>query len=135
MSVCVKVAKEFENTLSQCESETRKNVENFLLHNKLEFGKLTGFEAIFDSISRAQIACQSLSTERKQNTFFEKEFDFVEPVEVKVGQDANGKLETVQYIPIEQTLRALLSHDDVLSHVVTVMAWLSKHTASLAPLT
>ena len=49
---------------------------------------------------------------------FQKNFEFVEPEEVLLGHDENGKPETYQYIPIVKLLQALLKHDDVFAEVI-----------------
>ena len=44
----------------------------------------------------------------------------VEPKQINVGFDpVTQKEDTIQYVPTDSTLKAVLSHEDVLAHIYT----------------
>lgn len=58
------------------------------------------------------------SNETRFNKYIKDNLSFVEPREYVVGILPNGKEDTVQYIPILETLKMLLKHEDVFSQVM-----------------
>ena len=60
-------------------------------------------------------ACNSgsLRSDQTRKTVFQSHFDFVEPVEIYLGQDENGKHRFGQYVPVKKTLQALFKHASV----------------------
>lgn len=59
-----------------------------------------------------------MNTAARQTSYFRRNFDLVEPVELVLGENEQGKHETFQYIPILQTVKSLLQHDDVFTQVL-----------------
>lgn len=60
----------------------------------------------------------SFSSQRRLNAYVSENYSFVEPVEYVLGRDnITGKEHTMQYVPILDTRRALLEHDDVVAEV------------------
>lgn len=60
-------------------------------------------------------AFEELSSEYKQLKYFREVFDYVDPIEIMVGDNAK---DSVTYVPILETLKCLLSHEDVLAQVL-----------------
>ena len=54
-----------------------------------------------------------LRSDQSRTTFFQREFDYVEPVEIYLGQDNAGKQRYCQYVPITKTLSVLLKQNEV----------------------
>ena len=54
-----------------------------------------------------------LRSDQSRKSFFQTEFYFIEPVEIYLGQDHNGKSRFCQYVPIHKTLAALLKQAEV----------------------
>ncbi|KAJ8017774.1 hypothetical protein HOLleu_44589 [Holothuria leucospilota] len=51
--------------------------------------------------------------------YYESKFPLVQPVEVVLGFDENGRSETFQYVPILEMIRSLLLKDDVFTQVMS----------------
>ena len=59
-------------------------------------------------------ACNSvLKTDQTRRTFFKSHVNYVEPQELYLGEDVNGKSRFCQYIPIKSSLQALFKHHSV----------------------
>lgn len=44
-----------------------------------------------------------------RKTYFKRQFSYIEPVQVCLGFDASGKEQFCQYVPVKETLKALLN--------------------------
>lgn len=73
-------------------------------------------------------ACNSgiLRSDQTRKTFFKSHFNFVEPVEIYLGEDENGKQRFGQYIPIKNTIEALFKHASVREQYATTHATFPK---------
>jgi len=118
MNVCAEIVSEIHCILTECQDGTRAKLEAVLLSNGIAFDELDRKEEIFQCLEKALFACNDLSSESKQNRFFSTEFKFIEPVEIVLGTNENGHEDTAIYVPIKESLLALLSHDDVLACVL-----------------
>ena len=75
--------------------------------------------AIVAAKSKAGAAFQKFSTDKSLDRYISRKKHFVAPVEIKLGQDTiSKKMETCQYVPVLQTLKILLEHEDVLGQVL-----------------
>ena len=52
-------------------------------------------------------------SDQTRKTFFKRNFSYVEPTQVYLGIDANGKERFCQYVPVKDALKALRSHPSV----------------------
>ena len=117
-NACSDVVCELSELFTLQSVEIRESVIRVLNRNGIEPGTIDGFEEILSPFDRVFQACSNLKTQQKQNKFFAQNFEFVEPEEILLGHDENGKPETYMYIPIKKLLQALLKHDDVFAEVV-----------------
>ena len=73
------------------------------------------------SFSRSlfELPCQHLCAQESLTNYIKSRESFVPPVEITVGTDSvSGKTETMQYVPILDTLAMLLKYKDVLGEVL-----------------
>lgn len=74
---------------------------------------------VFNCQTQTEDACHALNTEYKLNKYIGEHFGYVSPVEYNLTNHRtsrkNGKY---QYVPIIQTLKQLLQHDDVFSFIM-----------------
>ena len=75
--------------------------------------KCTDINDLYGPFNDILDGLEELNSVYLQNKHFEK-YPFVKPVEIQIG---SSKDEVMVYVPIHETLKVLLSHDDVLSHV------------------
>lgn len=71
----------------------------------------TDIDAVFGSLQEADLhlACSSsLSTEYTRRQYFQKNFSYVHPQNILLGTDENRRERYAQYIPLGDTLRAIL---------------------------
>ena len=67
--------------------------------------------------SQYEKAFDEFATQASLEKYVSEHSDFVQPIEYILGQNAKGNDETMQYVPIIQTLQALLRKDDVFAEV------------------
>ena len=84
----------------------------------IDISAVDGLETLLSGPNPFSQSMQVLKNENHQRQFFKNHFGLVEPVEYLLGRDSNGRKETYQYVPIIDTLRALLCHQDVLAEVM-----------------
>ncbi len=89
----------------------------------LENSRQTGQEIDFDSLLRQQNVAAAgafgrLSSSSRLKSFSKTRLNTNEPMEIVMGYDDNGKPHTMQYVSILETLKALLSHEDVVAQVL-----------------
>ena len=65
------------------------------------------------------IAFQTFAGKKALNEYVKNQKEFIEPKEVSLGFDPiTQKQDTLQYVPILSTLKAILSHEEVLTYVL-----------------
>ena len=85
----------------------RRNNSNIVIDHKTE------------SLLQNSISFKYVSGKETLNEFIKKQTHFVVPKKINMGFDpVSQKEESIQYVPIESTLRAILSHEDVLAHTL-----------------
>ncbi|XP_071793325.1 uncharacterized protein [Asterias amurensis] len=67
--------------------------------------------------SQYEKALTEFSSQKSLEGYISQHFDLVEPIEYVLGLDENGKEETFQYVPVLDTIRALLTKEDVFAEV------------------
>lgn len=70
-------------------------------------------------IPQLVLACQKLNSKAKLERFVETDFQQVKPIEIVLGLSDKGKDETMQYVPIKETLKYLLGFDDIFAEVLS----------------
>ena len=118
-NACASIVDEIYELLGIQSNEVRQTILDVLNRNGVDPDLLDGFEEIIASLNTVRNACAGLRTEKRQNSFFAENFDFVEPEEEHLGNDDRGKSESYMYIPIKKTLSSLLKHEDILAEVLT----------------
>ena len=72
---------------------------------------------LIDELSKEDLlrVCNTsvLRSDQTRKTFFKSHYCFVEPVQVHLGQDPNGRDRFFQYIPVKETIQALFKHCSV----------------------
>ena len=79
---------------------------------------MNGLSQILNNHCLPEGACQHLRSAQKLETYAKGHFHGVEPQELKMSADQNGKVYTCQYIPILEILKSMLKHDNIFSEVV-----------------
>ena len=74
-------------------------------------------EILYQNTQPAINACQDFSSAKLLHKYVSKHMEYVEPLEMVVGE-VNGVEHTIQYVPILETLKALLKHEDILAQVL-----------------
>ena len=69
-----------------------------------------------DSESPFVRACSKFKGKKALSEYISKKSNYTEPLEIKINNDDSGK--TYQYVPILQTLKMYLEHEDVLGEVL-----------------
>jgi len=115
-----------------CE-EIRQNVADMLLQSRTDLANSVKtkmyalhsmpVKAVLDVLnvpSVHEISFENLGKEHQINNYVQKNFIFVQPVQYKMrnlsADDSN--IERMQYVPLLQTLRALMQNDDIFASVV-----------------
>ena len=95
-------------------------IEKYLAKNFCSQNSFLDFETkeILHSESPFYQACSKFCGEKALSNYFKPQKLYLEPVEKVVGFDhEKGKADSVKYIPILSTFKALLQHGDMLGHV------------------
>ncbi|CAM1319404.1 Uncharacterised protein r2_g2771 [Pycnogonum litorale] len=71
--------------------------------------------------------CGMLRSKQTRKSFYRKQFNFVDPVEIYLGRNALGKPRYMSYVPIRKSLEAFLSNKSVWDHVSS-FTWASSHS-------
>lgn len=93
-------------------------VEQCLQASNINVRDIPGLGTLLHNFSDSGSLFDSLKTEARQLSYFRSNFNLVEPIELILGQDHQGSLETFQYVPIIDNLRSLLSHEDIFAEVM-----------------
>lgn len=99
------------------QSEFVDKVKQVHTNEGVEINNTPGLSQIFSAQSNADNACETFAKSKKLGRYVRQSQDFISPDEYVLGEGSNGKPETVQYIPILDTLECFLKHEDVLGHV------------------
>ena len=75
-------------------------------------------DLLYSENSSTAHLCEHLSTGRRLQAFVSQHFKYVAPEEHILGCDDMNKPETMHYVPILDTLKALPQHQDVLGQVL-----------------
>ena len=97
--------------------ELAVELKESLRNAHVDINRINGFEDILRNPSGYSNACSQLSTQRKLDSYVENNFPFVKPQQHILGVGHNGKQHTYQYVPILESLKVMLSHEDVLAQV------------------
>ena len=62
--------------------------------------------------------CGALRSKRCRYVYYKNEFEFVKPVEIKLGVDSFGKTHVFHYVPILETLKVMWKDGSVQTHIV-----------------
>ena len=89
----------------------RRNNPNFVIDHETE--------TLLTCESPFSIAFKKFSGKKTLNEFIKKQTHFAAPKQINMGFDlVPQKEDSIQYVPIESTLRRILSHEDVLAHIL-----------------
>ena len=89
----------------------RRNNPNFVIDHETE--------TLLTCESPSSIAFKKFSGKKTLNEFIKKQTHFVAPKQINMGFDpVSQKADSIQHVPIESTLRAILSHEDVLAYTL-----------------
>ncbi|XP_071839080.1 uncharacterized protein [Apostichopus japonicus] len=118
-AACSFVANEFVDLLKIHRENLEKDLNNMLMRSGTNIDCLNefGLAEIFQE-GQLEQAFNLFSNSRNLQKYMINQYNVVEPCEYVLGRDDdNGKEHTMQYIPILQTLKALLKSDDILGEV------------------
>ena len=97
--------------------EMSSKVHSFYSDNEQDIQEPEGLVNILQQESEVSMHCKSLNSQYKLEEFAKQNLQYVPPIEYVLGTNERGKLETMQYVPIGETLKFLLSFSDVLEDV------------------
>lgn len=80
--------------------------------------KAYGISDILNSPSAAEASCSYFSSVKTLDAYVRSNFKFVNPQEYRIDNNEYGKTSTCQYVPILETLKTLLSQEDVFQEVI-----------------
>lgn len=109
------IVNEFTAMVSYHQTFLSKSVNEFLANFHLGEEGSNQLRLIIQQNSDVENAFSDLNSEYKINKFARFTLNCVKPIEYK--PDRNKK-DTYQYVPILETLKKLLSHDDIFSYVI-----------------
>lgn len=114
---CAYAAGKIQELINVSHSEFVDKIKQVLINGGVEVNNIPGLSQIFHSQSSAANACEMFAQSKKIDRYVRQSPDFISPVEYVLGVGSSGKPETVQYIPILDTLKCVLKHEDVLGQV------------------
>lgn len=103
--------------VSTHQREQLNKVKQCLQASDINVDEIPALQELLNEITSKSVF-ESLQTEAKQLSYFKSNFYLVEPIELVIGQDERGKEETFQYIPILDTIKSLLQHEDIFAQVM-----------------
>lgn len=115
---CEFVANELTEIIQLCRDEISNKVTDCLQRSGVDLDHLNEMglcQAMSETMFEKAFA--HLQNQKKLNKYVEEQYSHVKPVEYVLGHCDDGTTDTMQYVPIIQTIKALLQHDDVFSEV------------------
>lgn len=119
-AACTFVANECVDILKMSREKMTEDLHNVLqrTNTNIDVLKQSGLDNVLQE-SEFEHALHNFSTALNLQKYVANEFGVVKPCEYELGRDnVTAKVHTMQYIPILQTLKALLKFDDVFSEVI-----------------
>lgn len=98
------------NSLNDIRHQHTKNEFKEVLATKTNLSE-TEIDSVLSCVEGTQLhfSCSShLSTEYRRKQFFKKKFSYVQPQAISLGTDENRRDCYAQYIPLQDTLKAML---------------------------
>ena len=111
------IADKMCDILAMSITEMRSKVCRFYSDRELQ--QPEGLLDLLQQESDTSTHCRSLNSQYKLEEFAKSELHYVPPVEYVLGMDDSGKPETVQHIPLSDTLEWFLAYDDVFDDIQT----------------
>lgn len=113
------VVREMTETLCYHHAEVSDSILKRLGEKGIDRDLIDSVKDVFNCQTQTEVACNELNTEYKFKKYIRDNFGLVSPVQYNLSNHRtsrkNGKY---QYVPILQTLKKLLEHDDVFSFVM-----------------
>lgn len=96
-----------------CQQFTKKKFKDILLSN-INLSK-SDVKQVMTSLGADlhSSCCSDLSTEYRRRQYFQQNYSYVQPQVIHLGTDENHRDCYVQYIPVKETLKALLKDPTV----------------------
>ena len=69
-------------------------------------------------VDMIQNACGKVSSQHKLEQYCATHLNMVRPVEILLGRSENGKKQSMQYIPVMDTIKLILDNEDIVSHIL-----------------
>ena len=108
---------EMEDIVGLDHEQHSMEIRQLLLKAGFDISCVPGLEEKLNEASKFKTAFGLFKEEWFQSKFFDEHFTFIRPIEYLIG-NTGSKKESFQYVPIADTLRALLKQEDVLMHVL-----------------
>ena len=115
-SACSYIANSVSDLFAEYREDLSKKINTILQNSGADMEVMNNVSQVLDESQYEKSFFNFSSTVRLQK-YVAENFDFVQPVEYVLGRDENGADETIQYIPILDTMRALLKKDEIFSEV------------------
>lgn len=109
-----------ESLISVSLSSHNKTIEDFkkALHDSgVEVNENPLLKTALEKEPILELAWSKLNSSDNLDKYLEGHLNYVKPVEIVLGESQNNKRETLQYVPVIETIRYLLQFQDVLNDV------------------
>ena len=117
-STCSFVAQQLQTLVSLTGDQVVDEIHRKLTQVNAE-GDIDLHEILYQQLQPTIDACQDFASSKILKKYVSEHMDYVAPVELAVGEVNGGERRpTMQYIPILETLKMLLKHEDVLGQVM-----------------
>ncbi|XP_061192283.1 uncharacterized protein LOC133200514 [Saccostrea echinata] len=113
--VIPQIVNEIIMIISHHQTHYLRSLSQFLDERQIEQHDSLALKALLEESSEIENALSSLDSEYKINKFAKTKLGFVKPMEIRPDRASN---DTYQYVPILETLKSLLAHDDIFSYVI-----------------
>ena len=104
------------DVLSMCVTEISGKVRSFLQETRIQ--ELEGLLEMLQEEPDTIKCCKSLNSQYKLEKFCKDELKYVAPVEYVLGRNDEGKPETLQHVPLAETLEWFLGFSDIYEDVL-----------------
>ncbi len=117
-TACNKISDQIQSVL-ELNNEQFGDRVNRVLQEKGCVTKEDITRLVAEQNANAAGSCENLNSAYKLDKYAHDNFDVVDPEDIILGIGADNKPRTMQYIPIEKSLKQLLNHEDVMSQVLS----------------
>lgn len=117
-ATCTFTANKMKDLLDISQADLAKKVTNLLTDANIQIEQVQGLKQVLTNASGYSKACAKFSSTKKLDKYVASNYAYLAPIEYVLGMNENGKNDTYQYVPILNSIEALLKHEGVLAQVI-----------------